>query len=67
MARMAISGWRWPRGLAVGDGGQVGEQVWGLGLLERVGITQRGQPDGIGNEGSGGTGFHRGHEAMGTP
>jgi hypothetical protein len=27
----------------VGDGGQVGEQVRGLGLLEGAGIAQRGQ------------------------
>jgi hypothetical protein len=28
----------------VGDGGQVGEQVGGFGVLERAGIAEGGQP-----------------------
>jgi hypothetical protein len=50
----------------VGDGGQVGEQVRGLGFLEGAGIAQRGQAGGIGHDGPAGTGLHRDHQVLGT-
>jgi hypothetical protein len=54
------------RGTRVGDAGQGGEQLRSLGFLERVGIAQRSRPDGIGDDSSAGTGFHRGHEPVRT-
>jgi hypothetical protein len=53
---------------ALGNGGEVGEQVWGSaswsGLASHSGVTPGGIQ--IGDDGSAGTGFHNGHEALGT-
>jgi hypothetical protein len=52
----------------VGDGGEVGQQVRGIGVLKlaRVGLGEGGQAAGIGDDGVAGTGVHPGHEAVET-
>jgi hypothetical protein len=52
----------------VGNGGKVGQQVRGFGLLEltRVAVSEVGQGGWDGDDRSAGTGVHPGHEAVET-
>jgi hypothetical protein len=52
----------------IGDGGQVGQQVRGFGVLKLagLGVGEAGEGSWVGDDGVAGTGIRLGHEAVET-